>query len=433
MKKFLTRAAICMTPWALGACEKELINDDNVITESSLSISTRSVTAEETVSFPVSIFVFDNTSKRFVKNETLTDKDEAIGFSLPFGSYAVYAIGGADDQRYDFPTGDDITEDAEVSLKDGKEHADLMAAHDAVTLEQKEGNQLTLHMERMVTELSQVTIKNVPEDFTNVSITLHDYKGIQINGEFGSIWEHEYTLHDDGGGSWSLPAPTLLLIDADEATVTISMTKSDGAICNYSYTCTEEIKKNHRISITGTYQEDKIAQLTGVITGTTWAGNQEIVFEFGESNTANGDDDHDSDLINQVAPQAYSMYNDCFVVRVTTDDKGHKEVLLLYNEDFNIEIKDKTTAQIIQEVNDNLNNIAINEITGWRLPCKDEVLAENNIVGYIMQSKLKTKPTNDFYLYLDNEELKAYSRTVTDRTYTFAKLYRPVTVLKFKK
>ena len=30
MKKFLTRAALCMTPWVLGACEKELVSEDMV-------------------------------------------------------------------------------------------------------------------------------------------------------------------------------------------------------------------------------------------------------------------------------------------------------------------------------------------------------------------------------------------------------------------
>ena len=432
----LTRAFICMTPWALGACEKELVSDAPVITDSSLSIITRSVNAEETVSFPINVFVFNSEDKSFVKKETLSDKDNPLELSLPFGSYDVFAIGGADDILYDFPTEEEITEESEITLKNGKEHADLMTAHDVITLEEKEGNQLTLNMERQVTELTQVTIKQVPEDVKDVCISLSsNYKGIQINGELGTLWKHEYSLDDNENGTWSLPSPTMLLLDSEKATITISLTKDDGTIKNYSYSCTEEIKKNHRISITATYQEDNIVQLTGIITGTTWAGNQEIVFDFGESSASNENvnNNEDYDIIKAEAPAIYTLYKDCFVLKVTPNNEGYKDVLLLYNEDFNIETTGKTKDEILQEINAELESTTINGIAGWRLPNEDEAKITRNIIGHILNSELKTKPDTNFYFYLDNNDLKAFDRNVDKREYTLSHQYRPVTILKFKK
>ena len=42
-------ALLCMTSWALGACEKELVSDEPIDTESSVSVITRSINEEETL------------------------------------------------------------------------------------------------------------------------------------------------------------------------------------------------------------------------------------------------------------------------------------------------------------------------------------------------------------------------------------------------
>lgn len=437
MKKMLKHAMIGMSLWTLGACEKELISNDPITTDSSLSIITRSVTAEETVSFPVNIFVFNHEDKSFVKKETFIEEGESIELNLPFGTYDIYAIGGVDSDRYHLPNEEEITEESEITLINGKEHADLMTAHDGITLEKKEGNQLTLAMKRVVTELTQVTIKQVPEDVTDVSVSLSPcYKSILINGEISTSWKHEYSLNNNGEGIWSLPSPTMLLVDSEEdATITVSFTKEDGTIKYYSYTCTEEIKKNHQISITATYQENNNAHVVGVLIGTAWLGTQEIVFEFGEDNSST-DNNEEEDIINQVAPQEYSIYEECFVLKATPNEKGYKEVLLLYNEDFNIETKEKTEAEILQEINTQLESVSINNIYGWRLPNEEEVRIINNttIMKKILESKLKTKFNMNYYLCVNNKDLKEFSRSNTIiSNFSSASQYRPVSILKFKK
>ena len=189
--KLLTRAFLCMSPWALGACEKELIIDDPVKVESSVSIITRSANAEETISFPVDVYVFDTETKSFVNHKKLIDEDVPLAFNLTLGSYSVYAVGGTDENCYILPTGESIEEDSEITLREGKEHTDLMTAHQDILLETKEDYQLTLQLERQVIQLTNVTISQVPADISSVSISLStSYRSILINGELGTEWTH---------------------------------------------------------------------------------------------------------------------------------------------------------------------------------------------------------------------------------------------------
>lgn len=428
MKKVLTHAVLCIAPWVLGACEKELVSEDMIVTDSSLSITTRSVTAEETISFPIAVYVFNSDSKRCVKNEQLATKDTPLAFTLPHGTYDVYAIGGVDESLYTLPS-EDVTAESEITLKDGKEHADLMTAHSIVTLEEDEENNLTLNMERQVMQLTDVTIKQIPSGITAVSISLSpSFQSILINGELGKTWTHKYPLVYEGNGCWILPSPTMILLAPEAATITVGLTKSDGTVKNYSYPCPDELKKNYHISITGNYQEDNTVNIVGSVTGTTWAGNKEITFDFGDTETnKEEDDDEEEGLINESAPAAGTIYKDCYVLKVNTTDKAD-EVLLLYNNDFEINPKEKTEAQVIEEINTILTSLSLNDIAGWRLPDLEEAKLITAKIGIY-------KIANKNYYYLLDNQLKIFSGSsfLDHQTYSAGERYRPVTILKFRK
>lgn len=426
MKKLLTRAALCMTPWVLGACEKELVSEDMVVTDSSLSITTRSVTAEETISFPIAVYVFNSESKKCIRNEQLASKDDPLKFSLPHGTYDVYAIGGVNENVYTLPSGKELTEETEITLKENKEHADLMTAHSIISLEEEEDNTLTLNMERQVMQLTNVTIKQIPSNISAVSISLSpSYESILINGEFGKTWAHKYSLVNDGDGCWILPSPTMILLAPEASTITIGLTKSDGTVKYYSYPCSDELKKNYHISIIGNYQEDNTVNIVGSITGTSWAGNKEITFDFGDTET-NGEEEED-DLINENTPASGTIYKDCYVVKVNATDKAN-EVLLLYNTDFEINPKEKSEAQVLEEINSELLSLTINGISGWRLPNMEEA-------KLIIEKSGVHKITNKYYYYLNNNELKIFNcfKLLETNPYSVGERFRPVTILKFKK
>lgn len=428
MKKVLTHAVLCIAPWVLGACEKELVSENMIVTDSSLSITTRSVTAEETISFPIAVYVFNSDSKKCVRNEQLASEDTPLAFTLPHGTYDVYAIGGVDKNIYTLPS-ENLTMETEITLKDGKEHADIMTAHSIVTLEENEENNLTLNMERQVMQLTDVTIKQIPSGITAVSVSLSpSYQSILINGELGKTWTHKYPLVNEGNGCWTLPSPTMILLAPEAATITVGLTKSDGTVKNYSYPCPDELKKNYHISITGNYLEDNTVNIVGSVTGTTWAGNKEITFDFGDTEANNnGEEDGEEDLINESVPAVGTIYKECYVLKVNTTDKAD-EVLLLYNNDFDINPKEKTETQVLEEINTVLTPLNFNGITDWRLPDMEEAKLITAKIGVY-------KIANKNYYYLLDNQLKIFSGSsfLNHQPYSAGERYRPVTILKFKK
>ena len=440
-RKVLKCAFLCMTPWVLGACEKELVSDDIVVNDSSLSISTRSVTAEETVSFPVAVYVFNAESKKCVKHETLVSKDTPLEFKLTHGTYDIYAIGGVDESIYSLPSEDDLSETTEISLKEGQEHSDLMTAHSLITLAEDGENTLTLEMERQVLLLSSATIKQIPSNITAVSFSLTpSYQSIRINGELGTTWTHPYSLVNDGEGTWSLHTPTMLLLSPNGTTITVSLTKENGTVKSFSYSFPEKLEKNYQICITGNYQEDNTVNLVGNITGTTWAGTKEVTFCFGDNDTDddnNGNDDTGNTLINETTPNSGSIYKDCYVLKVESKDDAN-EVLLLYHDNIDIQPGNKTEAQMSQEIHEITSLLTLNNISNWRLPNEEEARLINyngQIINQRLEDKFKTGMT-DLYLYTKGEHLKTFlpiNNSFLERDYSLAKYLRPVTILRFKK
>lgn len=436
-KVLLLRTAIGVSLLALGACEKEIVSDEPVIAESSVSITTRSVNDGETVSFPVNVYVFNAADRSLVRHETLADKDQPFSFSIPLGSYSVYAIGGADGSRYTFPADRDVTEEATISLKEGKEHADLMTAHQNITLDNKDNYPLTLNMERQVVELTNATVSQVPADISDVSISLtSSYKSIQINGTLTGSWSPTYPLTKSGEGVWSLPSPVMMLIDPASVDITISLTKEDGSTKTYHYTSTNDFVNNYKISIEATYQDDNIATITGTIIGCTWTGNKTITFSFGDSNHGgnNNQNENDPSIINESAPAVHSLYKGCYVLKVEEKD-DYDEVLLLYKEDFPIEVGSKTEAEVLQEIQEQLSTLTIEGTSGWRLHDKEE--ANIIIQEFLELLKLQIGITrNGYFYYILDNKLKVFKDTGIlneGLPYTEANHYTPVTTLRFQK
>ena len=428
MKKFTIYLMLCMMVCVFYACEKELAVEGKGEPDTALSIITRSVTEEEVVTYPIAVYIFDSGSKRCIQTETLTSKDASLELELPHGTYDIYAVAGADKERYDLPTQEEASVDTEVTLKDGKEHTDLMTAHSTITLEKEEESILTLGFERQVMQLTNVTIQQVPSDITDVSVSLAPfYQSLKLNGELGNIKAHKISLTHQGQGTWSLAAPKMLLIDSGTASITVTLTKEDGTSKSYTYPCPDELKKNYQISIVGTYQQNNTVNIKGSINGVTWAGSHEISFTFGEDEPSKEEDTPVDDEV----PTAHSIYQDCYVLSVKEVTGGH-EVVLLYNNDFEINPQNKTEEEVMAEIKTVTDALSINGISEWRLPTEDEaVLIYQNYVS--INNLLSSHFTNDAYFYM-KEALRSFfpnTSSFLDRPFSYGKYFRPVTTIKF--
>lgn len=385
---------LCAVVATLFSCEKYNVDAFfNKEANSVLNIKTRASAAGETteskISYPINIYIFYENS--CVETTSIESGNSSISLKLPEGNYEVYAIAGADAENYNLPTKDNATKEYLISLKADKTHGDLMTAKNNITLAYGEENTLTLSLERKVMLLENVSIKNVPSNVTAVSVTISPlYENILLNGEYsGENGSQTINLTKGSDGTtWENDVNTYLLEACGQATIKVSL-KTDAVTKSYSYTCSDELKANYKINISGTYNENGIT-LNGTITGATWNGTKNINFNFDESGSTTDvntdgevEDEQKEEETNEetdetvtgVAPQAGTLYKGCYVLRTEQTGSGTKVTLMSIESAKGLVFIDNDQASIKQAIDDKINSIAANTdgIEGLRLPTLEEL------------------------------------------------------------
>lgn len=385
---------LCAVVATLFSCEKYNVDEFfNKEANSVLNIKTRASAAGETteskISYPINIYIFYENS--CVETTSIESGNSSISLKLPEGNYEVYAIAGADAENYNLPTKDNATKEYLISLKADKTHGDLMTAKNNITLAYGEENTLTLSLERKVMLLENVSIKNVPSNVTAVSVTISPlYENILLNGEYsgenGSQTINLTKVSD--GTTWENDVNTYLLEACGQATIKVSL-KTDAVTKSYSYTCSDELKANYKINISGTYNENGIT-LNGTITGATWNGTKNISFNFDESGSTTDvntdgevEDEQKEEETNEgtdetatgIAPQAGTLYKGCYVLRTEQTGSGTKVTLMSTTSEKGLVYIDNDQSSIKQAIDDKISDIAASTdgIEGLRLPTLDEL------------------------------------------------------------
>lgn len=385
---------LCAVVATLFSCEKYNVDEFfNKEANSVLNIKTRASAAGETteskISYPINIYIFYENS--CVETTSIESGNSSISLKLPEGNYEVYAIAGADAENYNLPTKDNATKEYLISLKADKTHGDLMTAKNNITLAYGEENTLTLSLDRKVMLLENVSIKNVPSNVTAVSVTISPlYENILLNGEYsGGNGSHTINLTKGSDGTtWENDVNTYLLEACGQATIKVSL-KTDAVTKSYSYTCSDELKANYKINISGTYNENGIT-LNGTITGATWNGTKNINFNFDESGSTTDvntdgevEDEQKEEETNEetdetatgIAPQAGTLYKGCYVLRTEQTGSGTKVTLMSTTSEKGLVYIDNDQSSIKQAIDDKISDIAASTdgIEGLRLPTLDEL------------------------------------------------------------
>ena len=175
--KRLSLIASALAVLGLTACEKGLVEDiENVgsgqVNNSLLQVRTRSggSTDEATMAYPVTVYVFQGEECKAA--QTIGDEGQTLNIPLVEGTYSVYAIGGASAENYVLPEASDAVATSAITLREGREHSDLMAAQATVTLMDGGTNTVTFGMMRKTMLIQNVTISKVPTAATAVSVTI---------------------------------------------------------------------------------------------------------------------------------------------------------------------------------------------------------------------------------------------------------------------
>jgi len=429
--KIIGMMLLAMATFMFISCEKYNEDDkqtnNNKEANSTLTVRTRAAentnTENTTISYPVNIYIFNN--NQCVEAKTIETADAEISFKLPEGSYSVYAIAGADAESYDLPTKENATEETVISLKSSKSHGDIMTAQNTVKLAYGEDNTLTLSLKRKVMLIETVTINNVPSNVTAVSIEISPlYKNILLNGGYSSEKDGAQKIdltEDVDGSTWKNTSGTYLFEASGQATIKVSLTTANGTK-SYSYSSTGELKANHKINITGTYNENGIA-LNGTITGCSWEEPVNITFNFDETGSSTeentgGNNEETGDIVNDKAPQAGTLYKDCYVLKSEKTDKGTVVTLMSTGYKDRLEFTKGDQESMKTAINTAISQLANPDISSWRLPSLEELkYIKDHIseIGNNLTQKGKDNfPPDSFYFYLTQDNKISTFNTSTD-------------------
>lgn len=423
----------------LTSCEKEFSEVTPVNPESSLTVTTRSESGAEEVAYPVAVYLFD-ANKTCIDFRRIESADASVCYDLVEGVYDVYAFGGVAEGKYTLPSVKEATLESVIALQDGQEHGDLMMANSSVTTTKGEANTINLLMNRCVSKIASIVIKQVPDDVTAVSVTLSKtYKSMAFDGTKKDVNIEVITLEKSGteSGTWELKTPRHVLFDvAASASVKISMT-TNGNAKGYTYQLTDKWKSNYLYHINATYTEKQNFHVTGTITGATWQGTEDIVFNFDETNTQDGGS---GPTINETAPEVGTLYKGCYVLSRTEESNAIKVLLLHPNQYSDVCNGTMSQEEARNSINSKLSEIASeNEITGWHLPNE----AEMDVIystGFAEINKKIPAPkleNNEDYFYDDNGTIRGYllsSKVKRELRLTTNKaILRPVAVVRFTK
>ena len=421
----------------LTSCEKEFSEVTPVNPESSLTVTTRSESGAEEVAYPVAVYLFD-ANKACIDFRRIESADASVCYDLVEGVYDVYAFGGVAEGKYTLPSVKEATLESVIALQDGQEHGDLMMAKSSVTTTKGEANTINLLMNRCVSKIASIVIKQVPDDVTAVSVTLSKtYKSMAFDGTKKDVNIEVITLEKSSteSGTWELKTPRHVLFDvAASASVKISMT-TNGNAKGYTYQLTDKWKSNYLYHINATYTEKQNFHVTGTITGATWQGTEDIVFNFDETNTQDGGS---GPTINETAPEVGTLYKGCYVLSRTEESNAIKVLLLHPNQYSDVCNGSMSQEEARNSINSKLSEIASeNEITGWHLPNEAEMETIYSIgTGRINQKIPAPKLENyEDYFYDDNGTIRGYllsSKVKRDLSLTTNKaILRPVAVVRF--
>ena len=380
-----------------ASCSKSVIDEDTTINRtndgnSTLNIVTRSGDNDAKLSYPVVLYVF-NSAGQCIATQTLSSSEDAVSFqNLRAGTYSVYAIGGADDSRYTLPSQANATTSSLVSLQEGKTHEDLMAGHNTVIIGDDETNQLTLALSRMVCQLRTIQVNQVPDDIDAVAIAITPIReALLLNGDYSGetgIFTLSLNRQSDGR-TWKNTISQYMLPSVGNATISIKMTKGT-TTKSYSYTCAEPLAANYIIDILATYTGSTF-NMTGTLTGATWAGERTITFEFDETNSTgsettdgnntpddpgndNPDGETTGEVINGQAPAEGTNYQGCYVLSSVNNNDGTSTVTLMTpTQTTGLTFTANNQSSIKTAVDNAVSSLAVAGISGWRLPTLEEM------------------------------------------------------------
>ena len=418
MKHFIHSAAAIMSSFVcLVSCteqESDLLSA-NQSSNNQLSIVTHTREGETPIA---SVYLFNGSNEfvRTLQTDAAGDYSSAsASVKLPAGSYTICAINSSGLSHFQLPDEATATPTSVISVAEGQTMGDLLMDMKTVTLTNGDNAPVDMELQRKVLELSSVTISQVPEDVTGVTVSVGSFSSaIQFNGTYVETDPITCTFsltYNTTTGNWESTPQQLVFPSIGRPSITITFNRGEEDTHSYTYIASAALSANNKYDITGTYTE---VSFSGTITSQDWPADPiAIDFEFDESNIVNnpsgneGGSNSGSGGETSEAPEAGQLYNDYYVVSV--DPANHTAVLL--SNDFKKELTQANYQTYMSGIPKPQNAIG-----DWRIPTELECktfLSDPATPGIFKNS------SENYFCYVEENLNWCHAVKSSDGTITF--------------
>lgn len=410
--KYYAFSMAAMFVMSMFSCSKDadLASDDTLLGNNTLIIRAKAATTgttDMTVATPINVYVFNSESKCLAVKK-LSSETENAEMKLEAGKYNLCAVAGAGDTDYTLPGKDTATPQSVVSLNGGKQHSDLMAAKGSVTLVDGQDCDVSLPMERKVLKLTYVSVTDVPNDITSVTVNVSPlYQNITVSGDYsGEQGVQSVTLtRQSDGTTWRNDCNLFLLPSAGNASVTLKFTTSGGQTKTFTYESEKPLKANYKVSLSVNYLKVKEPTLNCKFIGVAWEGEEDawtIEADERDFTTSDGEKEETGSVV------AGSVYKGCYVLKAEKSGGNTIATLIAPKGKKALTFTQGDQSSIKSAVDAAISELAVEGVSGWRLPSIEELkyVKENhsNVQDGLVDNNLEgISINNTSYFYLDNK------------------------------
>ena len=378
---------------AFEGCSEGVMNEENMAMtpEGQLRVGTRDDDANSVKDGR--IYVMDATGS-CVSVLSVSASQPQVTKGLPKGTYDLYALGGDDLSCLTLPEANAAKGSSLIREAANKTMGDLLWGQKQVTLARGAVKDLNIQMERKVVCITGISIEEIPAEVSAVNVSLMPmYEALTLNGDYGAdihTVNIALTKHD---ATWESTESVYCFPSNGRATITISLTTSEGQQ-HYSYvTEAEGLPVNTQVTINATYSEAWATTINATLSYTAWGTPKTFTFEFNEGHAGNKRNDGETTV-----PTVGQIYDGYYVVSV--DPTNRKAVLLRRKQDAGYDTKEKLEEKLGKI--DKPSQAA----GAWRLP----TLAECAV--FALDATLPFREFDHGYYFQEGEDVKSYDITV---------------------
>lgn len=314
------------------------------------------------IEYPVTLYAFKCTGE-LVESAIAKEEGVPLQLQIPAGSYKFTALAGAKGLSSvaspTLNTGIGIPEDGLITTPIQMGHADLSIG--------ATNTEVTITMTYQVAKVD-VELYNIPTDATEVSVTLST---LNADKAFSGAWLGESTViipltQTEETTTWKSDTTYILPgVGSKPLVVGISVTAGDQKKV-YSYTHTSNLTAGTPYTLKGSY--DGEVNINGTISAEGWNNPVEISFSFGSENINNGGNDNNGNNGGTPSefPEAFTLWNELFVAKVTPINDITAELLLLNR-------LEEWTSVSKTDINDIVNSYTEKNVSDWRVPTEEEL------------------------------------------------------------